>query len=199
MLLPLHSLLPLTSSAASSLLSPRDKPAQELQEQGKRCLTDVGSRACSSPSLAPGLTLCHGGVKNLHLHHLSASPTCVRIVPAMWQQPSNCSGFTRGGTQQPCLGEPGTCNALSGGRENGPASNDLLQTLLIATFFGLRRLTSHSRFAFPSNCFLCLKKLELVILVSYSHLALLFSGWPCLRYSSVTLPASRHILSEGSY
>lgn len=42
-----------------------------------------------------------------------------------------------------------------------------LQTLSIAGLFGLRRLTSHSRFAFPGNCFLCLKKLELVLAVSY--------------------------------
>lgn len=182
----------------SSLLSPRDKPAQELEEQGTRCLTDAGSRICSSPSLAP-VTLCHGGVKNLHLHHLNVSLACVHIVPAMWQQPSNCSGFTRGGTWQPCLGGPGTGNALSGGGGNDPASNDLVQTLLMAFFFGLRRLTSHSRFAFPGNFVLCLKKLELAVHFSYSHPPLLFSGWPCRPHSSVTVPASQHLPSEGSY
>lgn len=80
--------------------APGTSPVQELEEQGRRCRTDVGSRVRSSPSVAPA-PLCHRGVRNLHLHQLGASPTCVCIVPAVGQQPSNCSGFTRGGTQQP--------------------------------------------------------------------------------------------------
>lgn len=103
------------------------------------------------------------GWKNLHLHHLSASPTCVCIVPAMWQQPSSCSDFRRGGTQ---LGRTRHLQRSEWRWRKWPCKQ-WLHTLLLAGFFGLRRLTSHSRFAFPGNCFLCLKKLEPVLAVSY--------------------------------
>lgn len=96
----------------SSLLSPRDE--SELQKQGKRSLSGTGSCLLIAfiCTYCPGAM---GGVKNLSLHHFSASPACAHIVSATWQQPSNCSGFTRGGTKQPCLGGPGTCSALRGG------------------------------------------------------------------------------------
>lgn len=105
-----------------SLLSPRDEP--ELQKQGKRSLSGTGSSLLIAfiRTYCPGAM---GGVKNLSLHRFSARPTCVCIVSATWQQPSNCSGNTRGGTKQPRLGGPGTCSVLRGGRGAGPAGRDL--------------------------------------------------------------------------
>lgn len=77
--------------------------------------TPVGSRACSSPSLGPDPP-CHGGVKT-PCTSCQYQPTCVCVIPAVWRQPSKCSG----------LGEPGICSALSGGRGNGPAAMTYFQ------------------------------------------------------------------------